>query len=258
MQEECRRMSRGIIYVMSTVVPGLVKIGKTGADSFESRMYSLERNGYSNVVGLHREFAIMVDDYDEKECLLDDIFSKSRVPNTELFALDINMVIQLLSSFEGEQVFPETKTKEEVFDDAVMKTEKDAETAINNADASVRPSRPKQDARCIPDGVYKLSRRLKRNGKQLTTAEAIVKDGIFIITKGTIISPTDAMGLSDTLKEMRHSPEYVKEAVVQKNVEFSSPSSAATFVLGSSANGWTEWTTEDGQPVSIYRDKTMQ
>lgn len=28
------------------------------------------------------------------------------------------------------------------------------------------------------------------------------------------------MGLSDTLKEMRHSPEYVKEAVVQKNVEF--------------------------------------
>lgn len=245
-------MSRGIIYVMSTVVPGLVKIGKTGAESFESRMYSLERNGYSNVVGLHREFAIMVDDYDEKESLLDDIFSKSRVPNTELFALDINMVIQLLSSFEGEQIYPETQTKEEVFDAAVMKTE-EAETAI--IPRHMRTARQK-DSRCIPDGVYRLSRRLKRNGKQLTTAEAIVKNGIFIIQKGTIISPTDAMGVSDTLRDMRHAPEYVRDAVVQKNIEFSSPSSAATFVLGCSANGWTEWTTEDGQPISIYRDET--
>jgi hypothetical protein len=86
-------MAKGIIYVMTTVVPGLIKIGKTGSDSFEQRMYNLENNGYRNVVGLKRKFAIEVDDYDEKENLLDDIFSKSRVPNTELFALDINLVI---------------------------------------------------------------------------------------------------------------------------------------------------------------------
>jgi hypothetical protein len=77
-------MARGIIYVMTTVVPGLVKIGKTGVSNFESRMYQLERHGYSNVVGLKRKFAIEVDDYDDKEALLGDIFSKSRVPNTEL------------------------------------------------------------------------------------------------------------------------------------------------------------------------------
>jgi hypothetical protein len=65
-------MAKGIIYIMSTVVPGLIKIGKTGSDNFESRMYSLERNGYFNVVGLKRRFAIEVDDYDEKELLLDD------------------------------------------------------------------------------------------------------------------------------------------------------------------------------------------
>ena len=56
-------------------------------------MYNLERHGYSNVVGLKRRFAIEVDDYSEKETLLDDIFSKSRVPNTELFALDIDLVV---------------------------------------------------------------------------------------------------------------------------------------------------------------------
>ena len=70
-------MARGIIYVMSTVVPGLVKIGKTGLENFESRMYTLERNGYFNVVGLTRRFAIAVDDCDEKEILLDEIFRKN-------------------------------------------------------------------------------------------------------------------------------------------------------------------------------------
>lgn len=39
-------MAKGIIYAMSTVVPGLVKLGKTGSDSFQSRMYNLESNGY--------------------------------------------------------------------------------------------------------------------------------------------------------------------------------------------------------------------
>ncbi len=45
-------MARGILYVMTTVVDGLVKIGKTGIDNFESRMNTLENNGYRNVVGL--------------------------------------------------------------------------------------------------------------------------------------------------------------------------------------------------------------
>ena len=62
-------MARGIIYCMTTIVPGLVKIGKTGKDNFEQRMYTLEHNGYVQVVGLKRRFAIEVDDYDEKEKL---------------------------------------------------------------------------------------------------------------------------------------------------------------------------------------------
>lgn len=34
-------MSKGIIYVMSTVVPGLIKIGKTGLNNLQARMYNL-------------------------------------------------------------------------------------------------------------------------------------------------------------------------------------------------------------------------
>ena len=103
---------------MSTAVPGLVKIGKTRSDCFEQRMYNLEHDGYRNVTALKREFAIEVEDYDEKEVLLDEIFSKSKVQNSELFALDIDLIKQLLSSFEGKQVYPEAITKEEVFTQA--------------------------------------------------------------------------------------------------------------------------------------------
>lgn len=137
-------MGKGILYVMTTVVPGLIK---TGLENYESRMYQLERHGYSNVVVLKRRFAIAVDDYNEKEILLADIFSKSRVPNTELFAIDIDLVVQLLSSFDGEQIYPKTMSKEASFDMATK------ERAI------------KSDWARIPDGEYYLSENKKDLGK---------------------------------------------------------------------------------------------
>ena len=41
-------MAKGIIYIMTTAVDGLIKIGKT--DNFENRMGELERNGNHNVL----------------------------------------------------------------------------------------------------------------------------------------------------------------------------------------------------------------
>lgn len=63
----CVVFTIGGLFIMfdSNVVPGLIKVGKTGLNNFESRMYSLEHNGYSNVVGLKRKFAIEVEDYNE-------------------------------------------------------------------------------------------------------------------------------------------------------------------------------------------------
>ena len=45
-------MAKGIIYIMSTAVPGLIKIGKTGTSNYQERMRALEANGYYNVAGL--------------------------------------------------------------------------------------------------------------------------------------------------------------------------------------------------------------
>ena len=73
---------------MTTAVSGLIKIGKTGARNYPERMRFLEANGYYNVAGLRRFFAIELEDYDDKESLLHEIFSKHQVGNSELFALD--------------------------------------------------------------------------------------------------------------------------------------------------------------------------
>lgn len=108
-------MARGIIYLMSTVVDGLIKIGKT--NNFENRMRLLEKNGYYNIVGLKRQFAIEVEDYDEKEQLIHNIFSKSQIGDSELFSIDIDLAKQLLSAFDGKIVYPK-ESRDKIFEKA--------------------------------------------------------------------------------------------------------------------------------------------
>ena len=223
-------MAKGVLYCMTTVVPGLIKIGKTKLENFESRMYGLERNGYSNVVGLKRHFAIEVDNYDEKETLLDDIFSKSRVPNTELFALDIDLVVQLLSSFDGKQVYPKTETKKEVFEKA---------TKERNV---------KADWDKIPDGVYHLSETRKGFGSVKATMR--VEDGLFIVEKGAVCAPV----VADWAPEARVNA-VIKDNILQDDVECNSPSTAAWIAMGKASNGWVVWKTADGKPIDMYRKK---
>ena len=103
-------MAYGIIYIMTTSVEGLIKIGRT--DNFNARMNILEQNGYWNVSGLKRFYAVRVDDYIEKEKLIHTIFSKSQVANSELFALDKNLAKDMLDAFEGEIIYPEQPKKQ--------------------------------------------------------------------------------------------------------------------------------------------------
>lgn len=193
-------------------------------------MYNLERNGYSNVTGLRRKFAIEVNDYDEKEALLDDIFSKSRVPNTELFALDLDLVIQLLSSFEGLQIYPSMETKEQVFTEATKKR------------------RSNEECGNIPEGTYFLNRKVKGFG--LVKAAMEVKDGNFIVLKGSTCAPSD----QDRLPECRKNAQ-IKNNILQQNVICHSPSTAGSVVIGKAINGWKEWKDQSKQPLDIYRFK---
>lgn len=102
---------------MTAAVSGLVKIGKSGTNNFQERMRFLEANGYYNVVSLKRFFAIELEDYGDKESLIHEIFGKHRVGSSELFALEQDLVRQLLLSFEGRVVYPEKISKEKEFDE---------------------------------------------------------------------------------------------------------------------------------------------
>lgn len=227
-------MAKGIIYVMTTVVPGLIKIGKTGTDNFENRMYQLERNGYFNVVGLRRKFAIEVENYDEKEVLLDEIFSKSQVPNSELFALDADMVVQLLSSFEGRQIYPEPS---EVSKEAVFST------------ATVDHQIKSEVGGIVPDGVYYCSQIVKGYGR--VTATMSVEDGAFIVKKGSSCAPARGDRIPSVVK---NAP--IKNNILQSDVSTTALSAAGWIVLGHSNNGWVTWKDESGTPLDVYRKKT--
>jgi len=108
---------KGIIYIMTTAVAGLIKIGQTGTNNYQERMRNLEANGYYNVAGLKRFFAIELEDYKDKENLLKEIFSKHKVGDSELFALDYELVRQLLLSFDGTIIFPRNIDKKKEFNE---------------------------------------------------------------------------------------------------------------------------------------------
>ena len=117
-------MARGIIYVMATAVPSLVKIGQTKTDNYKERMRNLEANGYHNITGLKCFFAVELENYGRIESLLHDIFSKHRVGDSEIFDLDRDLVKQLLLTFDGKVIYPEGGSRESEFKKEVTKIRK--------------------------------------------------------------------------------------------------------------------------------------
>ena len=197
-------------------------------------MYNLEHDGYRNVTALKRSFAIEVDDYDEKESMLHTIFEKSRVSDTELFALDVNIVTQLLSSFDGVVIFPKTETKAEVFD-----------SAVDNAKGKL-----------LPNGTYTLQRKKKSDNKTIK-ATAVIEYGRWTLLKGSILGIVEDAGVSQKAKTMRISMPIDRNGKLLEDTELGecSPSFVGDLVMNQSVNGWTEWKDQDGNPVDIYRKK---
>lgn len=213
-------MAKGIIYVMTTAVSGLIKIGKTRSDQFESRMYNLEKNGYSNVSAHKRCFAIEVDEYEAKETLLHEIFSKSQVGNSELFALDKDLVVRLLCSFEGVQVFPEKETKMDSFEKA----------EIANQDGL--------------DGTYI---HCDKSGAVVATLQKT--GGKYVLkSKSQLATNYDGIGPSGW-RDIRESLVLSADNLIKKDLECSSPSMAAALVAGGARSGLTFWKDKSGKSM---------
>ncbi|AOZ96231.1 DUF4357 domain-containing protein [Butyrivibrio hungatei] len=227
-------MARGVIYVMTSVVNGLIKIGKTQTTQYENRMYNLENNGYKNITGLKRRFAIEVEEYDEKEVLLHNLFEKSRVSGTELFALDVDLVIQLLLAFDGKQIYPKVEelTKEELFVEATG--------ILENKE--------------IPDGVYYYSKKIKRYGNKTVHASMKVKNGTITVLKNSEVCPIEGTGCRPGIIKRRKLAN-IKNDILRRDEVFSTVSNAACFISGGPSNGWVDWKTESGKTIDSFRKK---
>jgi len=125
-------MAKGIIYIMTTVVSGLIKIGIAETKQYQERMRHLEHNGYYNVTGLKRYFAIEVEDYKAKEKLLHNVFGKHRVGESELFSLDVELAKELLMAFDGKVIFPEIKNKAKEFAELTKTNEQNNKFSFYN------------------------------------------------------------------------------------------------------------------------------
>lgn len=165
-------MKKGVIYIATTAIPGLIKIGKT--DNFENRMYNLERNGYYNANGIHRYFAIELDNYSEKEVMLQDIFAKQRLDQSELFALDKELVKQLLLSFDGTVIYPKNINKEKEFEE-VSDEIRDSKWTVNDFLNAIQGKDFYDDVKNICDfsrkleGEYNVKIKIGSNGREPTS-----------------------------------------------------------------------------------------
>lgn len=78
----------------------------------------------------------------------------------------------------------------------------------------------------------------------------------FEVLEGSIVSPEIKNSAPDRVKILRQTAanngDIQQEGEIyrlKKSMSFSSPSYAASFVLGSSANGWIEWKNKDGKTL---------
>lgn len=98
--------------------------------------------------------------------------------------------------------------------------------------------------------IFYLPRKIKRLGRSIDAKMKRTSTGYKILA-GSEIPPLDDSNLSANMKKLRHSVKIV-DGKLTEDVEFSSPSSAAQFIIGNSINGLLEWKTRDGVPLKNF------
>lgn len=114
------------------------------------------------------------------------------------------------------------------------------------------PAKLQQVSSADEDADDTVSLHLERTIKKIGKVEA---DGLqtaegFVVLQGSRISPVDDNTIPAVIKERRKKAHIDENGILQEDLLFTSPSYAAMFVIGKSANGLTSWKTD--------RDKTLK
>ena len=101
--------------------------------------------------------------------------------------------------------------------------------------------------------IFYLSREIRKLGRIVNAQMKKVSENCYKVLAGSDVSPLDTERLSTPLKKLRHSEKVVDDKLTE-DMEFKSSSTAAQFILGTSADGPREWKTKDG--VSLKKLST--
>lgn len=107
--------------------------------------------------------------------------------------------------------------------------------------------------------ILYLNRKLKRSNKTVEAKCKMTSEG-FVVLKGSHIEGTDAESIPNSLKSLREKCRRNKEIIdgkITKDYLFKSPSYAASFVVGMSSNGRTDWKTKDGITLKALEEKDI-
>ena len=219
-------MAKGIIYLFSTSVKELCKIGRT--DNLKERKRNIEANGYHNVSGLKLIYAVESEDMVGDENFIKELLKKLRIGDSELYQVNKDSAIMLLSKI-GKAVFPESQIR-------VDEIKSEAQENISSE--------------VLPSGVYSCNTRV--DNKEYNAKLEII-NGSLIMKKGSNINEKFDR-LNDPYKKLRESM-VVVDSILQDDFEVSSVSAAASLVAGHLKNGWDVWKDLNGDKIDKYRDK---
>lgn len=102
-----------------------------------------------------------------------------------------------------------------------------------------------------------LSRKMKKSNKTIE-AKCMKTDKGFIVLKDSMIEEIDSKSIPESIKVIRRKcrrKNKIADGRITGNYLFTSPSSAASFVLGMNTNGKTDWKTEDGLTLNELEAK---
>lgn len=100
-----------------------------------------------------------------------------------------------------------------------------------------------------------LNRIIKNVGK--VEANGIQTSEGFVVLSGSRISPQDDNNIPAAIKERRKSAPIDTNGILKEDLLFTSPSYAAMFVIGKSANGLTSWKTQDGKTLKSLENEEI-
>lgn len=93
-----------------------------------------------------------------------------------------------------------------------------------------------------------LKRKSRKSGQVIEANCKQTNEG-FVVLKGSHIETIDSDSIPPGIKERRLKAYIDDNGILQENVLFSSPSYAASFVIGGSVNGLTAWMTAEGKTL---------